>query len=99
MDRVNEKKLESSKEKNLLSDLEFIKDVIDPQNIYDRIDTRLSEDNLNLMIISAPMGMGKTVTWGVNYGIWGVEFEGNQRNTHGNREIGNLRGELRYLGG
>ena len=60
MDRVNEKKLDSSKEKNLLSDLKFITDVIDPQNIYDRIESHLSEDNLNLMIVSAPMGMGKT---------------------------------------
>ena len=61
MDKVNEKKLESSTEKTLLSDLKFIKDVIDPKkDIYDLINNNISEDNLNLMIINAPMGIGKT---------------------------------------
>ena len=37
MDKVNEEKLESSTEKTLLSDLKFIKDVIDPKkDIYDQ---------------------------------------------------------------
>ena len=61
MDRINEKKLASSKETTLLSKLNFIEDVIDPsKDIYERIDNNLSKDNLNLMIISAPMGIGKT---------------------------------------
>ena len=61
MDRVNEKKLESSKEATLLSEFNFIKDVIDPsKDIYEHIENNLSEDKLNLMLISAPMGIGKT---------------------------------------
>ena len=61
MDRINEKKLESSKEATLLSEFNFIKDVIDPsKDIYERIENNLSEDKLNLMLISAPMGIGKT---------------------------------------
>ncbi len=61
MDRINEKKLESSKEATLLSEFNFIKDVIDPsKDIYERIDNNLSKDKLNLMLISAPMGIGKT---------------------------------------
>jgi len=61
MDRINEKKLKFSTEKTLLSDLKFIKDVIDPnKDIYERISSSISEDNLNLMIVAAPMGIGKT---------------------------------------
>ena len=61
MDRINEKKLESSTERTLLSDLKFIKDVIDPsKDIYERINNSISKENLNLMIVAAPMGIGKT---------------------------------------
>ena len=61
MDRINEKKLASSKEATLLSEFNFIKDVIDPsKDIYEHIDNNLSKDKLNLMLISAPMGIGKT---------------------------------------
>ncbi|MEC8458987.1 MAG: AAA family ATPase [Bacteroidota bacterium] len=62
IDTINLKKLDSSKQKTLLGGLNFIYDVISPQNVYDNIANNLSESNLNLMIISAPMGMGKTRT-------------------------------------
>ena len=62
IDTINLKKLDSSKQKTLLGGLNFIHDVISPQNVYDNIANNLSESNLNLMIISAPMGMGKTRT-------------------------------------
>tara|TARA_B110001450_G_scaffold52027_1_gene48625 strand:- start:3160 stop:7908 length:4749 start_codon:yes stop_codon:yes gene_type:complete len=60
-DRVNKKKLESSTEKTLLSDLKFITDVINPFNdIYYVIDNKVSDSYLNIMLIDAPMGIGKT---------------------------------------
>lgn len=58
---VNNKKLDSSKEKTLLGDLNFIKNVIDPHKfIYQPVKERLTNDNLNIILMSAPMGMGKT---------------------------------------
>jgi hypothetical protein len=60
-DKVNKKKLESSTEKTLLSDLKFIKDVINPEkDIYHVIDNKVSDSYLNVMLIDAPMGIGKT---------------------------------------
>ena len=61
IDLLNSKKLQSSKENTLLNKLVFIKDVVDPiKDLYNPINNDLSDDNLNVMLIAAPMGMGKT---------------------------------------
>ena len=63
MDKRNEKKLKFSSEKKLFKDgeIKFIKEVIDPKkDIYDVIDSSLSSKQLNIMLIAAPMGIGKT---------------------------------------
>ncbi len=61
IDSVNSKKLKSPHENTLLDKLLFIKDVVDPITaLYDPIQSDLSDDNLNVMLIAAPMGMGKT---------------------------------------
>ena len=60
-DKLNKKKLESSTEKTLLSDLKFITNVINPdKDIYHVIDNKISDLQLNVMFINAPMGIGKT---------------------------------------
>ena len=61
IDSVNSKKLKSPDGNTLLDKLLFIKDVVDPITaLYDPIQSDLSDDNLNVMLIAAPMGMGKT---------------------------------------
>ncbi len=63
MDKRNEKKLKFSSEKKLFKDgeIKFIKEVIDPKkDIYHVIDSSLSSKQLNIMLIAAPMGIGKT---------------------------------------
>lgn len=63
MDKRNEKKLKISSEKKLFKDgeIKFIQEVIDPKkDIYDVIDSNLSSKQLNIMLIAAPMGIGKT---------------------------------------
>ena len=61
IDVLNNKKLQSSKETTLLNKLVFINDVVDPiKDLYNPINNELSDDNLNVMLIAAPMGMGKT---------------------------------------
>ena len=63
MDKRNEKKLIFSSEKKLFKDgeIKFIQEVIDPKkDIYDIIDSNLSSKQLNIMLIAAPMGIGKT---------------------------------------
>ena len=63
MDKRNEKKLKFSSEKKLFKDgeIKFIQEVIDPKkDIYDIIDSNLSSKQLNIMLIAAPMGIGKT---------------------------------------
>ena len=61
IDSLNSKKLKSPQGNTLLDKLLFIKDVVDPITaLYDPIQSDLSDDNLNVMLIAAPMGMGKT---------------------------------------
>jgi hypothetical protein len=61
IDILNSKKLQLSHDNTLLDKLVFIKDVVDPiTDLYDPIQRDLSDDNLNVMLIAAPMGMGKT---------------------------------------
>ena len=61
IDVLNSKKLKSPEGNTLLNNLVFINDVIDPvSDLYDPIQNDLSDDNLNIMVVAAPMGMGKT---------------------------------------
>jgi hypothetical protein len=61
IDVLNSKKLQFSKETTLLNKLVFINDVVDPiKDLYNPINNELSDDNLNVMLIAAPMGIGKT---------------------------------------
>jgi len=59
LDYFNEKKLSESEDVTLIEGI-FINNVLDPNKIYDRINKYLSSSDLNIMTISAPMGIGKT---------------------------------------
>ena len=62
LDILNEKKLKESENITLIKDI-FISKVINPiEMIYDKITNGMSEDKLNIMTLSAPMGIGKTAS-------------------------------------
>ena len=53
--------IQSSSEQHLLSEIPFIKSVIDPEiSIYKKVDISMSDKELNVMILSGPSGIGKT---------------------------------------
>jgi len=53
--------IKSSSEQHLLSEISFIKSVIDPEiSIYKKVDISMSDKELNVMILSGPSGIGKT---------------------------------------
>lgn len=59
---INENKLMESEKVTLIKDV-FISKVINPiEMIYNRITNGISKDKLNIMILSAPMGIGKTAS-------------------------------------
>ena len=59
---INENKLKESENVTLIKDI-FISKVINPiEMIYDKITNGMSKDKLNIMILSAPMGIGKTAS-------------------------------------
>ena len=59
---INEKKLKESENVTLIEDI-FIRKVINPlAMIYNKINNGMSTDKLNIMILSAPMGIGKTAS-------------------------------------
>ena len=61
-DILNENKLKESENITLIKDI-FISKVINPiEMIYDKITNGMSEDKLNIMTLSAPMGIGKTAS-------------------------------------
>jgi hypothetical protein len=62
LDILNENKLKESENITLIKDI-FISKVINPiEMIYDKITNGMSEDKLNIMTLSAPMGIGKTAS-------------------------------------
>ena len=59
---INENKLKESQSHSLIKNI-FISAVIDPIDmIYNKITSSMSKDKLNIMIMSAPMGIGKTAS-------------------------------------
>ena len=61
LERNNIKKLGVSSEQEDLHDISFISNVINPKKkIFDQIDEIVSDDHLNIMIISGSKGIGKT---------------------------------------
>ena len=53
--------IQSSSEQHLLSEIPFIKSVIDPEiSIYEKVNSSMSDKELNVMILSGPSGIGKT---------------------------------------
>jgi len=59
----NLKKEKLSSKQNLIEDQIFIHQVIDPEEkIYKKIKISMDDDSLNIMILVAPMGIGKTVS-------------------------------------
>jgi len=53
--------IKSSSEQHLLSEIPFIKSVIDPEmSIYEKVNSSMSNKELNVMILSGPSGIGKT---------------------------------------
>ena len=61
VDKSNTKKLASSKEKNLLNDLVYVENVLNPrQLLFDKINSQIKDDALEIGIINASIGMGKT---------------------------------------
>jgi hypothetical protein len=61
IDKNNTKKLASSKEKYLLNDLVYVGNVLNPrQLLFDKINSQIKDDALEIGIINASIGMGKT---------------------------------------
>lgn len=62
LDVINENKLKESESHSLIKDI-FISEVINPIDmIYNKITSVISKEKLNIMIFSAPMGIGKTAS-------------------------------------
>ena len=62
LDVINENKLKESESHSLIKDI-FISEVINPiELIYNKITSGISKEKLNIMILSAPMGIGKTAS-------------------------------------
>ena len=61
--KINIKKEQVSTEQNLIENDIYIDKVLDPHKmIYEKIKLSMDDDSLNVMILSAPMGIGKTVS-------------------------------------
>ena len=59
--RLFEKKSKDSKETLILDKVKYVKSVMNPGKlIYEAIENQMSDDDLDIMLINAPMGMGKT---------------------------------------
>ncbi len=61
--KINIKKEQTSSEQNLIEKDIYIDNVLNPDTmIYQKIKDSMDDDSLNVMILSAPMGIGKTVS-------------------------------------
>lgn len=61
--KINIKKELISSEQSLIEEDIYIDNVLDPNTmIYEKIKNSMDDDSLNVMILSAPMGVGKTVS-------------------------------------
>ena len=59
-DRLFEKKSKESTESSILDDVPYINSVMNPaKTIYQAVENKMS-NNLNIMLVEAPMGIGKT---------------------------------------
>jgi predicted AAA+ superfamily ATPase len=59
-DRLFEKKSKESTESSILDEVPYIQSVMNPgKSIYQAVENKISDD-LNIMLIEAPMGIGKT---------------------------------------
>ena len=59
--RLFEKKSKDSKETLILDKVKYVESVMNPGKlIYETIENQMSDDDLDIMLINAPMGMGKT---------------------------------------
>ena len=60
LDRLFEKKSKEATESSILNKVSYVKSVMDPaKSIYEAVEEKMS-NNLNIMLIEAPMGIGKT---------------------------------------
>ena len=63
IEKINSLKEQTSSEQNLIEKDIYIDKVLDPTTmIYEKIKDSMDDDSLNVMILSAPMGIGKTVS-------------------------------------
>lgn len=61
LNKKYELNIQTSSEHHLLSEIPFIKTVINPEiSIYNKVVTSMSDKELNVMILSGPSGIGKT---------------------------------------
>lgn len=59
--RLFEKKSKDSKETLILDKVKYVESVMNPGKlIYETIENQMSDDDLDIMLVNAPMGMGKT---------------------------------------
>tara|TARA_B110000003_G_scaffold75663_1_gene77265 strand:- start:418 stop:5211 length:4794 start_codon:yes stop_codon:yes gene_type:complete len=76
LDRLFEKKSKESTESSILDEVPYIKTVMNPgKSIYKAVENKMSDD-LNIMLIDAPMGIGKTRSLKESY----INFEENNWN-------------------
>ena len=60
LERIFEKKSKISAESSILDEIPYIKSVMNPyDSIYKAVEKNMSDD-LNIMLIDGPMGIGKT---------------------------------------
>ncbi len=61
LEKLFEKKSKTSKETQILDKVKYVKSVMNPGKlIYNTVENQMSDDDLDIMIINAPMGIGKT---------------------------------------
>ena len=63
VEQINSEKEKQSSEQSLIKSDIYLNEVFDPvKNIYEKIKLGMKNDDLDIMILSAPMGIGKTAS-------------------------------------
>ena len=61
INKIHEKELAESKELNLLSEIPYVQSLLNPKTaIYEKVINTITDDELNIMLVSGPAGIGKT---------------------------------------
>ena len=61
LNKIHEKELAESKELNLLSEIPYVQSLLNPKTaIYEKVINTITDDELNIMLVSGPAGIGKT---------------------------------------